>query len=84
LGGGPYFVSPPTARSLLGPALATAAAVLCLGAVWELVEWVVDGAFGTDFSQGYDDTRDDLRNDAIAALGGGALVAAWMRGHGRR
>jgi hypothetical protein len=83
LRGGAEFGAAPTTRSLLGPALVTAAAVLCLGVAWELVEWVVDAAFGTDFSQGYDDTFEDLRNDAIAAAGSGALVAAWMRGHGR-
>lgn len=83
IGGGAEVGGAPAARSLLGPALVTAAAVLCLGVAWEFVEWVVDATFRTDFSQGYDDTRDDLRNDAIAALGGGALVAAWMRGHGR-
>jgi hypothetical protein len=58
-------------------------AVLSLGLVWEFVEWVADAAFGTDFSQGYDDTRDDLRNNAIAAAGSAALVAAWLRWHGR-
>ena len=67
----------------LRPGLVTAAAVLCLGAVWELVEWVVDAVFGTDFSQGSDDTLDDLRNDAFAAAGSGALVAAWLKGHDR-
>jgi hypothetical protein len=72
----------PTARSLLASAAITALAVLSLGVVWELVEWVADGAFGTDFSQGYEDTRDDLRNDAIAAAGSAALVAAWLRSHG--
>jgi hypothetical protein len=70
-------------RSCLRPGLVTAAAVLCLGAVWELVEWVVDAVFGTDFSQGSDDTLDDLRNDAFAAAGSGALVAAWLKGHDR-
>jgi hypothetical protein len=67
------------ARSLLGAALVTAAAVLCLGGIWEVVEWVADAAFGTDFSQGNDDTFDDLRNDGIAAACGGALVAGWTR-----
>jgi hypothetical protein len=71
----------PGARSLLGAGLVTAAAVLWLGAIWELVEWVVDAAVGTDFSQSYDDTLGDLRNDAAAAAGSGALVAAWLRWH---
>jgi hypothetical protein len=71
------------ARSFFRSALVTAAAVLCLGLVWELVEWVVDAVFGTDFSQGTDDTLDDLRNDAFAAVGSGVLVAAWLRGQDR-
>jgi uncharacterized membrane protein YjdF len=69
--------------SLLASALVTALAVLTLGAIWELVEWLVDAAFGTDFSQGYDDTFDDLRNNAIAAVGSGGLVAASLRWRGR-
>lgn len=81
--GGGDAARAPTAPSLLGPALATATAVLFLGVIWEVVEWTVDAAFGTDFSQSRDDTLDDLRNDAIAAVGSGALVAAWLRGHGR-
>jgi hypothetical protein len=70
-------------RSLLGAGLVTATAVVCLGVVWELVEWVVDAVFGTDFSQGTDDTLDDLRNDAFAAAASGGLVAAWLKGHDR-
>jgi hypothetical protein len=83
LRGGPDVHRAPTARSLLASAVLTALAVLSLGLVWEFVEWVADAAFGTDFSQGYDDTRDDLRNNAIAAAGSAALVAAWLRWHGR-
>jgi hypothetical protein len=70
-------------RSLFRAGLITAGAVLCLGVIWEAVEWVVDWAFGTDFSQGHDDTVEDLRNDAIAAIGSGLLVAAWLRTGGR-
>jgi hypothetical protein len=80
LRGGPDVHRAPTARSLLASAVLTALAVLSLGLVWE---FVADAAFGTDFSQGYDDTRDDLRNNAIAAAGSAALVAAWLRWHGR-
>ena len=67
------------APPLLAVAIVTAAAVLAVGAMWELAEWAVDGAFGTDYSQGYRDTITDLLNDAIAAAGGGALVAVWLR-----
>jgi hypothetical protein len=68
-----------TEPSLLAVAIVTAATVLAVGALWELVEWGVDGAFGTNYSQGYADTLTDLLNDAIAAVGSGALVAMWVR-----
>ncbi len=68
-----------TAPRLLAAAIVTAAAVLALGAMWELVEWAVDSAFGTNFSQGYQDTLVDLLTDAIAAAASGALVALWLR-----
>jgi hypothetical protein len=63
-------------RFLAGAAVVTAASVLALGALWELVEWAADGLFGTNYSQGYNDTLGDLLADAIAAIGSGALVAA--------
>jgi hypothetical protein len=72
----------PTGRSprfLLGAAVVTGASVLAVGALWELVEWAADGAFGTSYSQGSRDTMGDLVADAIAAVGAGALVAAWLR-----
>jgi hypothetical protein len=65
--------------SFLGIAVVTAATVLAVGAIWELVEWAADGAFGTNYSQGYRDTITDLLNDAIAAAGSGLLVAMWLR-----
>lgn len=76
-------IAPPSSaaspRFLAGAALVTAAAVLSLGAVWELVEWAADAAFGTDYSQGYEDTLVDLLADSVAAVAGGALVAGWLR-----
>jgi hypothetical protein len=68
----------PTLRFLLGAAVVTAASVLALGALWELVEWAADEAFGTDYSQGYGDTLLDLLADAVAAAGAGALVSLWL------
>jgi hypothetical protein len=76
----------PSASALVGAVVVTAACVLAVGALWELVEWAADSAFGTDFSQGYGDTLGDLLADAVAAIGGGALVALWLqasRGAGR-
>jgi GT2 family glycosyltransferase len=66
-------------RSLLGIGVVTAAGVLALGTLWELVEWGADAAFSTDYSQGYVDTLTDLLADAIAGVAGGALVALWLR-----
>jgi hypothetical protein len=74
----------PTVRVLVGAALVTTAAVLCLGAAWELVEWAADTALGTSYSQGHNDTLTDLRNNAIAATAGGVLVAGWLLGSAKR
>ncbi len=69
--------SPPP--SLAGLGIATAAGVLAIGAVWELVEWGADAALGTDYSPGYADTLSDLLADAVAAVLGGILVVLWLR-----
>jgi hypothetical protein len=69
----------PAARFGLGAAVVTAASVLALGTLWELAEWAADGAFGTNYSQGYSDTLGDLLADAGAAVISGALVAGWLR-----
>jgi hypothetical protein len=68
----------PTVRFLSGAGIVTAASVLALGALWELVEWTADEALGTNYSQGYGDTLLDLLADTVAATGGGALVSVWM------
>lgn len=67
-----------SARALVAAATVTAVAILVLGVAWELVEWAADGALGTEYSQGYDDTRADLVNDAVAAVASGILVAVWL------
>ena len=78
LGAIPAAQDAPSRRSTVGAGLLAAAGVLALGAVWELVEWGADSAFGTDYSQGYADTLSDLLADSIAAAGGGVLVALWL------
>lgn len=84
LGAVPNHAARPDTLGLLGAAIVTSAAVLALGAAWELVEWAADGMLDTNYSQGYDDTLGDLLNDALAATGSGALVALWLRGSAGR
>lgn len=84
LGAVPQPDAAPTDRFLVGAAVITAIAVMCLGALWELVEWAADSTVGTHYSQGYEDTLVDLSVDAIAAVGAGALVAIWLRAKGGR
>jgi hypothetical protein len=67
-------VSEPPASAPLGAGVATAACILALGALWELIEWAADSWFGTHYSQGYQDTLGDLLADTAAASAGGALV----------
>jgi Predicted membrane protein (DUF2238) len=57
--------------------LMTTVAVLAIAALWEIVEWGVDAAFGTNFSMGRDDTVGDLSADAVAAAGAGAAAVVW-------
>jgi hypothetical protein len=68
----------PAKLPVAGAGLLTAAGVLALGALWELVEWGSDDTFRTDYSLGYSDTLSDLLADAVAATGGGLLVAIWV------
>jgi hypothetical protein len=84
LGAVPGLDAAPAPRRLFGAAIVTLASVLALGAVWELVEWLADAAFGTNYSQGYRDTLFDLLNDTIAATASGAVVALWLRTGARR
>ena len=70
----------PARHRPVGAGLLTGTAVLALAAVWEIVEWSVDAAVGTDFSMGYDDTLGDLSADAVAAVGAGAAVVVCSRG----
>jgi hypothetical protein len=59
-------------------ALLTFSAVLVLGALWELLEWVADSTLGTSYSSGYRDTITDLGADAVGGAGAAALVV-WLR-----
>lgn len=62
----------------LGRFVVTAALGLALAALWELFEWGLDGAAGTDFSPGYTDTLLDLLMDSLGAVLAGGLMA-WRR-----
>jgi hypothetical protein len=63
----------------VGIAVVTAALGITVGALWEIVEWRSDAWFGTNLSEGNDDTNGDLVRDAIGALTGAALLVAWAR-----
>jgi hypothetical protein len=78
LGATPAPEDIPAKLPVAGAGLLTAAGVLALGALWELVEWGSDNTFRTDYSLGYSDTLSDLLADAVAATGGGLLVAIWV------
>ncbi len=68
----------PTAALLMGSAAATAMSVIALGAAWELIEWVADATVETNYSQGYQDTLEDLVNDSIGAACAGSVVGVWL------
>jgi hypothetical protein len=63
----------------VGLAVVTAALGITVGALWEIVEWRSDAWFGTNLSEGNDDTNGDLVRDTIGALTGAALLVAWAR-----
>jgi hypothetical protein len=66
-----------------GILLVTFALGVTVGAVYEMYEWFDDNVFGAGLHVGYDDTIADLLDDALASLGGGALLVWWAtRGWG--
>jgi hypothetical protein len=66
-----------------GILLVTFAIGVTVGAVYEMYEWFDDTVFGAGLHVGYDDTIADLFDDALASLGGGALLVWWAnRGWG--
>jgi hypothetical protein len=68
------------ARRALRIGLLTGLAVLVIAALWEVVEWAADAAFGTNFSMGRDDTVGDLSSDVVAAVGAGTAALLWQAG----
>lgn len=58
----------------------TAVLTIAFGAAWELVELACDAFFGTEMSQGRDDTIRDLIADSAGAVTGAVLaVRFWPR-----
>ncbi|UOY02394.1 hypothetical protein [Blastococcus sp. PRF04-17] len=66
-------------RHYVGIAVATAALGISIGALWEIFEWRSDVWFGTELSEGNDDTNGDLVRDTLGSLAGAALLVAWAR-----
>ncbi|MCZ2860499.1 hypothetical protein [Blastococcus sp. VKM Ac-2987] len=66
-------------RHYVGMAVVTAALGVTIGALWEIYEWRSDAWFGTELSEGNDDTNGDLVRDALGSLAGAALLVAWAR-----
>ncbi len=70
-------------RHHLGIGIVTFALGAAFGAVWELVEWVSDAAFGSALQEGNDDTVGDLAMDSLGAVVAGLLLVLWtVRGWG--
>jgi hypothetical protein len=61
----------------------TGLAVLAIGALWELIEWLADALLDTNFSMGPADTVGDISADAVAAAGVGVSAAAPHSARGR-
>ena len=66
-------------QHFLGIAVITAALGIAVGALWEIYEWRSDAWFGTNLSEGNDDTNGDLVRDTFGSLIGAALLVAWAR-----
>ncbi|RFU21137.1 hypothetical protein [Geodermatophilus marinus] len=63
----------------IGIGVVTAALGIAIGALWEVYEWRSDAWFGTNLSEGNDDTNGDLVRDTLGSLVGGALLVVWTR-----
>jgi uncharacterized membrane protein YjdF len=71
------------AHHYLGILLVTFCLGLSVGAIYEMYEWFDTRVFGGGLHVGYGDTIADLFDDALASLGGGALLVWWAtRGWG--
>ena len=66
-------------RHYVGIAVVTAALGITIGALWEIYEWRSDAWFGTNLSEGNDDTNGDLVRDSLGSLAGAALLVTWAR-----
>lgn len=66
-------------RHYAGIFVVTAAVGMAVGALWEIVEWRSDAWFGTQLSEGNDDTNGDLFRDTLGSLAGAALLVVWAR-----
>lgn len=63
----------------VGIGVVTAALGIAIGALWELYEWRSDAWFGTQLSEGNDDTNGDLFRDTLGSLLGAGLLVVWAR-----
>jgi hypothetical protein len=62
-----------------GITVVTFALGLAVGALWEMVEFVLDAFAGTQLQESNTDTVRDLAADAVGALLGAGLLALWTR-----
>jgi hypothetical protein len=63
----------------VGIGVVTAALGIAVGALWEIYEWRSDAWWGTQLSEGNDDTNGDLVRDTLGSLVGAALLVVWAR-----
>ncbi len=63
----------------VGIGVVTLALGIAVGALWEIYEWRSDAWFGTELSEGNDDTNGDLVRDSLGSLAGAALLVVWAR-----
>ncbi|GGK91901.1 hypothetical protein Ppa06_69550 [Planomonospora parontospora subsp. parontospora] len=69
-------------RRRMALVLATVAAGLAVGVVWEFYEWIATSVFGVPMVVGYDDTVADLAMDGLGSLLAGIALTVWKtRGH---
>jgi hypothetical protein len=57
----------------------TLALGVAIGGIWEILEWLSDGVFGSNLQLSNDDTVGDLISDTLGAASGGALLVCWTK-----
>jgi hypothetical protein len=57
----------------------TLALGVAIGGIWEILEWLSDGVFGSNLQLSNDDTVGDLTSDTLGAASGGALLVCWTK-----